>query len=62
MLHHFSGTAFNGIHSDVAYGIQIYPSCGGSLASGAVGDLLVGSSSITSNTGHAQRQALSGGM
>jgi len=61
MLVDFDGSAFTGIHSDVAYGMQIYPACGGSLASGSVSDLLAGSSSLPLNTGHQQRQALSGG-
>ena len=42
-------------------GMQIYPPCGGSLASGDISSILVGSSSYDSDSWYAVRDALAGG-
>ena len=56
----FAGYLENG-GSPAQAGMQIYPPCGGSLASGDISSILVGSSSYDSNSWNAVRDALAGG-
>ena len=56
----FPGKVHNGDQS--TFGIQIYPACGGSLASGVLSNLLVNSSDLDSDVRSAVRHALAGGM
>ena len=46
---------------DKVYGIQIYPACGGSLATGSVSDVLADTNRFQSNSFGAIRKSLAGG-
>ena len=56
--------SLGGVHNgaNTQKGIQIYPGCGGSLATGTISDVLAGSSSYNSDAFYAVRKALAGGM
>ena len=56
----FAGAVQNG-GDPGQYGMQIYPPCGGSLASGDISSILVGSDLYDSNSFLAVRDALAGG-
>ena len=56
------GAVSNGIDNENYYGIQIYPACGGSLAAGDVGDVLVDTNDFDSDSFYAVRKALAGGI